>query len=32
MDSTGQTAPVDSEIIDELLSLVTHGFDSPNSH
>jgi hypothetical protein len=31
MDSTGQTAPMDSEIIDELLSLVTHGFDSLNS-
>jgi len=33
MDSTAQTAPRDSEIIKELLSHVTHGFDiySPNS-
>ena len=31
MDSTAQTAPSDSEIINELLSRVTHGFDSPNS-
>jgi len=31
MDSTAQTAPTDSEIINELLSRVTHGFDSPNS-
>jgi len=33
MDSTAQTAPRDSEIIDELLSRVTDGFDidSPNS-
>jgi len=30
MDSTAQTAPRDSEIINELLSRVTHGFDSPN--
>jgi len=28
MDSTAQTAPRDSEIIKELLSHVTHGFDS----
>jgi hypothetical protein len=27
MDSTSQTAPRDSEIIKELLSHVTHGFD-----
>jgi len=31
MDSTAQTAPRDSEIIDELLSRVTNGFDIPNS-
>jgi hypothetical protein len=33
MDSTYQTAPMDSEIINELVSRVTHGFDiySPNS-
>jgi hypothetical protein len=31
MDSTAQTAPRDSEIINQLLSRVTHGFDSPNS-
>jgi len=31
MDSTAQTAPRDSEIIKELLSHVTHGFDIPNS-
>jgi len=33
MDSTAQTAPRDSEIIKELLSHVTHGFDiyNPNS-
>ena len=31
MDSTARTAPRDSEIINELLSRVTHGFDSPNS-
>jgi hypothetical protein len=31
MDSTAQTARKDSEIINELLSRVTHGFDSPNS-
>jgi hypothetical protein len=29
MDSTAQTAPRDSEIINELLSWETHGFDSP---
>jgi len=28
---TAQTAPRDSEIINELLSRVTRGFDSPNS-
>jgi len=31
MDSKAQTAPRDSEIIDELLSRVTHGFDMPNT-
>jgi len=31
MDSKAQTAPTDSEIINELLSRVTDGFDSPNS-
>jgi len=31
MDSTAQTALTDSEIINEQLSLVTHGFDSPKS-
>jgi len=33
MDSTAQTTPMDSEIINELLSHVTHGFDiyNPNS-
>ena len=31
MDTTGRTAPRASEIINELLSRVTHGFDSPNS-
>jgi len=31
MDSTAQTPPSDSEIIKELVSRVTHGFDSPNS-
>jgi hypothetical protein len=31
MDSTTQTAPRDSEIGNELLSQVMHGFDSPNS-
>jgi len=28
MDSTAQTAPMDSEVINEMLSRVTHGFDS----
>jgi len=31
MDSTAQTAPRDSHIINELLSRVSHGFDIPNS-
>jgi hypothetical protein len=31
MDSTAQTAPRDSEIINELLSHVTNGFDSTTS-
>jgi len=31
MDSTAQIAPRDSENINELLSTVTHGFDSTNS-
>jgi len=31
MDSTAQTAPRDLEIINELLSRLTHGFDIPNS-
>jgi hypothetical protein len=31
MDSTAQKAPRDSEIINELLSRETHGFDSANS-
>ena len=33
MDSTAQTAPMDSEIINELVSHVTHGFNiySPNN-
>jgi hypothetical protein len=31
MDSTAQTARRDSEIIKELLSRVTHGFDIPNN-
>jgi hypothetical protein len=31
MDSTAQTSPRDSEIINELLSRVTHVFESPNS-
>jgi len=31
MDSTAQKARMDLEIIDELLSQVTHGFGSPNS-
>jgi hypothetical protein len=31
MDFTAQTALSDLEIINELLSRVTHDFDSPNS-
>jgi len=31
MDWTPQTAPRDSEIINALMSLAMHGFDSPNS-
>jgi len=31
MDSTGQTAPRDSQNINEELSPVKHRFDSPNS-
>jgi len=31
MSSTAQTACKDSEIINELLSRVTHGFESPHS-
>jgi len=31
MDSTAQKAPTDSEIINELLSRETHGFDSANN-
>jgi len=31
MDWTAQTAPRDSEIINELMSRVTHGLDTPNS-
>jgi hypothetical protein len=31
MDSTAQTAPRDSEIVNELLSRVMHGFDSTTS-
>jgi hypothetical protein len=31
MDSTAHTSPRDSQIINELLSRVTYGFDSPNS-
>jgi hypothetical protein len=31
MDSKAQTPPRDSEIINELLSRVSHVFDSPNS-
>jgi hypothetical protein len=30
MDSTAGTAPRDSEMINELLSRMTDGFDSPN--
>jgi hypothetical protein len=31
IDSTAQTAPRDLEIINELVSRVTHGFDIPTS-
>jgi hypothetical protein len=31
MDSRAQTTPRHSEIINELMSYVTQGFDSPNS-
>jgi hypothetical protein len=31
MDTTARTAPRDSEIINQLLSRVTHGYESPNS-
>jgi hypothetical protein len=31
MDSTAHTSPRDSQMINELLSRVTHVFDSPNS-
>jgi len=31
MDSTAQTAPRDSEIINEVLLGVTHGFESSNN-
>ena len=31
MDSTAQTARRDSDIINQLLSRVTYGFDSPNN-
>jgi hypothetical protein len=31
MDSTARTAPRDSEIINELLSRVTHGYDIPKA-
>jgi len=31
MDWTSQIAPMVSEIINELLSRVTHGFDSPRA-
>jgi len=31
MDSTTQTAPKDSEIINEVLERETHVFDDPNS-
>jgi len=31
MDSTAQTTARDSETINEMLSGVTHAFDSPNS-
>jgi hypothetical protein len=32
MDSTGQTAPRDSKMINEMLSRVMDGFDIPNNH
>jgi len=31
MDSTAQTDPRGTDIINELLSWVAHGFDSPNN-
>jgi len=31
MDSSARTSHRDSEIMNELLSRVTHGFDSPSS-
>jgi len=31
MDSTAHTSHKDSEIMNDLLSRVTHGFDSPSS-
>jgi hypothetical protein len=31
MDLTAQTAPRDSEIINEVIERVTQGFDNPNS-
>jgi len=31
MDSTAHTSHRGSELINELMSQVTHGFDSPNS-
>jgi len=31
MDSTAQTARRDTDIINQLLSRVTNGFDSPNN-
>jgi hypothetical protein len=31
MDSTAQTAPRDSEMINEQLSRVSHGFESTNT-
>jgi len=31
MDSTAQTAPMDADIINELVAQVTHGFDIPYS-
>jgi hypothetical protein len=32
MDGIAESAPWDLEIINELLSRVTHGFDSANIH